>query len=341
MNAYKNYSYSLIFISIHSFLTFSVAVLVYKLGYGFDTFIHEATLNLIDKDGFVSPKPLYYLGQYSLIIIFHKLFFIPISLLNKFLLPILSSILLPSAIYLSLKQLATNQKTVFISTVSLLAIPFSIFIISTPQNLAFLFLILALLMGLICKDLICLITIYLLALASLLTQPIAGIPAIIFSVVLTVYHCDFKQYKRIVILLLFCLSSIALPLSLIVVNKSLKITAVLDGFKNSFINLFSTAVPSQDNFILNFTYLYAYNVKFILLIIILTGIFWTIRNRNEYKILIVYLGMSLSLLISYFLCSILKFDFLISYEHADFVNRILITAALFSLPFVLLSNKIS
>ena len=81
---------------IHYFLAFSIAFIIYQIGYGFDPFIHQATMELIDKQGYVLPKPLYYLGQYSLVVIFHKLSGISIYLLNKLLVPLLAALFLQS-----------------------------------------------------------------------------------------------------------------------------------------------------------------------------------------------------------------------------------------------------
>ncbi|MHB8904376.1 MAG: hypothetical protein ACYC40_04750, partial [Patescibacteria group bacterium] len=53
----------LFLISLHYFLSLLIAVIIYKIGYGFDPFIHQATMELIDKKGLVAPKPPYYLGQ--------------------------------------------------------------------------------------------------------------------------------------------------------------------------------------------------------------------------------------------------------------------------------------
>ena len=83
----------LICLSIHYFLSFSVAAIVYKIGYGFDPFIHQATMELIDKNGLVTPKPFYYLGEYGLILVLHRLSGLSIYLLNKFLVPVFGAIL--------------------------------------------------------------------------------------------------------------------------------------------------------------------------------------------------------------------------------------------------------
>jgi len=108
-------------------LVTSVVLIIYTIGFGFDPFIHEATEKLIASQGFVDPKPLYYLGQYSLIVILHKIFLIPISILNTWLVPVLTSIFLPPALFSAIKNFGTQTKTALLSTLFILILPFSFF----------------------------------------------------------------------------------------------------------------------------------------------------------------------------------------------------------------------
>ena len=72
----------------------------------------EATMDIIKEKGFIDPKPLYYLGFYGLIIILNKALFIPILLLNKFLVPVLAAIFLPKAIFDFLQTKFENEKSI-------------------------------------------------------------------------------------------------------------------------------------------------------------------------------------------------------------------------------------
>ena len=73
LNIYFKKKYSLILIILHAFLSFSLIAIIYKIGYGFDYFIHNTSLDLIKKKGILDPKPFYYLGHYALIIILNKI----------------------------------------------------------------------------------------------------------------------------------------------------------------------------------------------------------------------------------------------------------------------------
>jgi hypothetical protein len=137
-------------------------------------------MELIDKKGIVTPKPFYYLGEYGLIVIFHKLTGISIYLLNKFIVPVLAAIFLPLAVYRFTDQNIHNRSS-WLTVLFILSLTFSPFILSTPQNLSYLFLILAITFGLT-KD--GLPWSFILALATLAIHPLTGIPAIIWWLVL-------------------------------------------------------------------------------------------------------------------------------------------------------------
>ena len=82
----------------HLFLTYSVAAIIYPLGFGFDGFIHRATEVWIQNNGFITPKQPYYIGQYSLIVWLSNLTAIPIFYLDVYLVPILSALILPGIV---------------------------------------------------------------------------------------------------------------------------------------------------------------------------------------------------------------------------------------------------
>ncbi|MBU4014939.1 hypothetical protein KJ878_01920 [Patescibacteria group bacterium] len=337
--AIKQYS-NIILISLHYFLSFSICWIVYKIGYGFDQFIHQATMDLIDKAGEVHPKPFYYLGQYSLIIILHKITFISIEWLNKLLVPALAAVYLPAAIYHALTKWFEDKKTNLLLIITLLIFPFSFFILTTPQNLAYLLLILIIFLGLTCSNVFELLIIYLLAITALAIQPIAGIPAILFAALLTVFHGDKVKIKKYLYLLIFLLSIITLPIAFLIfengynISNSLKMAMEASG---SMLPLLKFNLPEQENFILNFIYLYWFNLKIIIGLISAAGIIIACRSLKLCKLFMIYLIMSISLLASYLITKKLSFGFLIEYERGDYPDRILIIAIFFLAPFLLTS----
>ncbi|MDD5290876.1 MAG: hypothetical protein PHZ04_02050 [Patescibacteria group bacterium] len=325
----------LLLISLNCFLSLSVAVIVYKIGYGFDPFIHQATAALIDKIGAVYPKPFYYLGQYSLIIILHKITALPIVWLDKLLVPALAAILLPNAIFQFLKKCFSHDKVNLLLPLAILVLPFSFFIATTPQNLAYLFLFLAILYGLTVSERKELAIIYIFALASLACHPLAGLPALFFALTLTAYHSNKDRLKKYFYILVFIFSSLSLPLAFYFVNKNSGASDLAETATTSDI-LEKITIPGRENFILNFIYLYAFNLKTIIIILILSGLFIAYRNRQNCKIYFLNLIIAISLAVAYILTSRLPFNFLISYERSDYLERILSLIVIILLPFIII-----
>ncbi|MDD5031464.1 MAG: hypothetical protein PHR36_00245 [Patescibacteria group bacterium] len=322
-------------ISLHYFLSFSAAVIIYKIGYGFDPFIHQATAELIDKTGAVYPKPFYYLGQYGLIVILHKITTLSIVCLDKLLVPALAALFLPGAIFQFLKKCFSQEKVNLLLPLAILILPFSIFIITTPQNLAYLFLFLTILYGLTCSSQKELAIVYIFALAGLACHPLAGLPALFFALALTAYHSNQDKLKKYFYLLIFIFSSISLPLAFYFVNKNNGVADPAEAAISPDI-LEKITIPGKENFILNFIYLYAFNLRTLIAVLILIGLFIAYRHRQNCKIYFPNLIIAASLIIAYVLTNKLPFNFLISYERGDYSERILSLIVIFLLPFVII-----
>ncbi|MCK5416598.1 hypothetical protein KAI92_04180 [Candidatus Parcubacteria bacterium] len=340
INIIQNKKNSLFLITFHYLLSFSVAVIVYKIYYGFDPFIHEAALKLIDQNGFVSPKPFYYLGQYSLIIILHKLTFIPIYFLNKFLVSFLAAIYLPYFSVQLLKKWFNDYRSILLTILFLLIFPFTIFIITTPQSFAYLFLFLIIILSLNIKNYFDLCVIALLSLVAFITQPIVGIPAIIFFIILVIYNLDNKKRKKYYYLFSYLIIIISLPLAFFLLEKNQSKTSEKISFLDNLSNVFilpEFSIPSEENFILNFIYLINNNLFALFILIISFGIYLFLKHQKECKIFSLFLYTSISLYISFILTKTLPFNFLIFYERSNYTDRILTISIIFLLPFILIS----
>ncbi|MCK4554034.1 hypothetical protein KAU19_03655, partial [Candidatus Parcubacteria bacterium] len=332
----KNNNGTIFLISLYYFLSFSVCWIIYKIGYGFDPFIHQATMDLIDKTGSVEPKPFYYLGQYSLIVILHKITALPIVWLDKLLVPILAAMYLPITLYKVLIKWFEDKRSVILAVLFLLILPFSFFIITTPQNFAYLLLFLIILLGLTCSNISGLIIIYLLALTALIIQPIAGIPALLFASLLNIYHSDqSNKLKKIYYLLIFIVSTIALPSAFYWIENNHFAGIMQASPLQNLLSLPKLIAPNQENFILNFIYLYGFNLKLIIALIAIAGLIIAYKYKRQCQIFFIYLLMSIALGLSYALTKILPFNFLIDYERSNFPDRILLITAFFLLPFIL------
>jgi hypothetical protein len=331
-NKYQGHNLVLIILYL---ISFSIALIIYKIGYGFDPFIHQASMEAIDKLGKINPKNLYYNGYYSIVLIIHDLLQISIETVNKFFVPILAALSLPLALNVFVKHYFTKYKNTIISAMVLI-LPFSIFIISTPQNLAYLFLILSLILGTTLKRKY----IYLsgiLSLASFFIHPLAGIPALIFWLLIFIYKNKDKikkwQYKTL--LSLGSLASIiSIPLAFVLMGQS--------SFNINFgtIGQFSLFWPSGENLWLNFSYLYGFNTFIFILILILFGLLIYLKNyKNAPKIFTLTNILGLSFFLSYLLSQGLNFEYLIDYERGYYKQRILIISIIFFLPMIITSFK--
>lgn len=178
---------SLPLVGTHLFLFFSVALVVYKYGYGYDSFIHQTAEHIIDSTGLLLPKTPYYLGQYSLVVSLHRLVGIPIVLLDQLLVPALAALSLPVLAAELLTPTSEHGKPGLSYgawlALAVILIPFSSFIVTTPQGLAnlfFLWIVLGAFPLLVQKNVpwhvphLCFV-----ATAALLTHPLSGIPSFI------------------------------------------------------------------------------------------------------------------------------------------------------------------
>jgi len=335
----------LILISSHYFLTIAVAVIVYKIGYGFDPFVHEATMKLITEHGFVVPKTPYYLGQYGLIVILHKISGLSLILLNKFLVPVLAAALLPTAIYkfvkkINLKSINKNNSG-WLATIITLSLISPLFIVTTPQNLSYIFIILALLSGLSEEKSLRAIIFSLTAAAI---HPLAGIPALIWSLWLLLKKYSIKKLLNTHLLNFFIsLTTIFLvPLALFFASgKKLNNYQInFELIKNSLHNFFMFGSAGQEDWLLNLSYLLQKNYSLLIIVLIINGLIIFFRKKTEFNHLKNINGLLIigaSLIATFILSSQISFSELIVYEQAGYAKRILVIILLFFGPFVIIS----
>jgi len=327
----------LIALSFHYFLSLGIASVVYKIGYGFDPFIHQATMELIDKKGLVTPKPLYYLGEYGIIVVLHKISGLSIYLLNKFLVPLMAAIFLPVTAYRLTSQYGSKPSR-WLTPIFILILSFSPFIASTPQNLSYLFLILTIFFGLTKNNLLWPLV---LSLATLAIHPLTGIPAFCWVLILALYKNSGKiksSFYRIGKIILFLISSLTLPIALFISggNDFKKISWDFNLIIAPLKNLFSSLnTAGQENWLLNFIYFFSYNYNFYLIaIIVFSLIFFYKQKENRNFRSLVFINIALS--IAYLISSQIIFTDLINYEQSNFASRPLTLITIFFLPFITL-----
>jgi len=329
-------------ISIYYFLSFGAAAIIYKIGYGFDPFIHQATMELIASHGLVLPKTPYYLGEYSLIIILSKISGLTISFLNKFLVPFLAALFLPTALFNFLKRCVKTTPAIWLAILFLLILNFSPFIATTPQNLSYLFLILAVLAA--AADNFGQVLI--LSLASAAIHPLAGLPAVALTAMMALkkYANRIKAKKeKFIRTIIWLFAALSIPIALLFsAGANLNNGSAGKMFLTSFRNLFGTPGSSgREDWLINFVYLLVQNYHLIIILIIIGALGLISRSKilPEYFRIINrdFIFLSSALLGAYFISGQIIFNDIIAYEQAGYANRLPITIMIFLLPSIAVS----
>lgn len=304
------------------FSIFASATVLFPLGYGFDPFLHRATINHIAEYGTITPKPLYYIGEYAIELFENILGGIPIAIIDAFLVPLIAAITL---------TIAARRLPIGIA---ILLIALSNFVTTTPQSLAYLFTILTIVS--IPKSIERyrdLIAPSIFAIAALITHPIAGVPACFFVAFCATRILDRSPMKTVVRSLLAIGAATALPLMF--AAQAIMSHAPVGFSLNNLWKLNELPVSgflfSHGSTWFDALYLVIGNLSSIILVLAAVGIILRYRSRtapsNDTAI------MMIALCISFVLVSLgIDFSYLIDYERQDFALRLLLLATLFALP---------
>jgi len=346
-------------VGVQLFLAYGIATIVYGIGYGFDPFIHQEAQSLIAENGIVLPKTPYYIGQYALIVLLHKLFGFSLLWLDKLLVPLLAAFGIPLFLsewsFRTKKESLLTKKSIWLSFVYL-CIPFAFFINTTPQGLAtvlFLFIIIGSFALLTYRtDTIPLWLLWALGLASVVTHPLVGIPSLIFLTLLTheLYRTRIHHSVWVHRFILFCsilIGSIALPIVFFINGKiSTQLGALIKPLSqiqfSDLLTWFPLRVFLSENqyrsFFFEFGYFIQENIWWMLSLIILLMVYWlTVRSRYSY--LRVYgLSAIIFLLNAIILSVFIEFPGLIQYENQAYASRLFHTAFLTASPLLLLAG---
>ena len=326
------------------------AILVFPLGFGFDPFIHLATEEHIAQFGTITPKPLYYVGQYALVLFAHHAFSIPIATLNALLVPLLAALLLPLAWFSAATHLLKDKNAGAATLAAIFLLPLSSFILTTPQGLAnlwVLLLVLAAIPGLVRDERLALRSLgaggplALPALAALVTHPIAGIPAMLFVILLASdpRRNDNRVPAHLVFWSTVVAGSVAIPLSF--VANALRSSGTLglsldtlDPFET--LDTLSVFFSNRFNPLLDFVYLYGLNATALFLALAAAG-YWISRRQMHGALRILALMAAMLAVNWAILSTAVDFSFLIDYERQNFAARLVPMILFFLSPLVILA----
>lgn len=302
------------------FMGTALPALLYPLGYGFDPFLHRATVSHILEFGTITPKPLYYIGEYALLLFGAKIGQLPLFTLDVFLLPTLFALFVPAAV--------SREKH---ATLFFALLPFAGFISTTPQALSFLFTFLTILVTapkLLRGEKIDVMLGGIFAVAAAFAHPLSGSIAVLYVLMLA-----FKD-NRILRGILTAFVAIDLPVAFLL--QAYKAHADLHLAFPSFadvkaipLTLFLGTGYSAPG---DIAYLIINNLFIGILIASIVVLVVHRKNAGTFFIPALVAGGGFA---SFFILSLFfHFDYLISYERLDFTLRILTIVTLFLLPYL-------
>jgi len=165
-----------------SMLATTVAATVYAIGFGFDPFIHQATENNIFTYGEMTPKPPYYLGQYAFITILARMLGGHVNLIDIWLVPLAFAVVIPVAYWSLRRSFGWDSPLAAAACVPLLALPLSSFVMTTPQGLANILLLITTFILLVSATTnhVRRLVPAMLAVATISIHPLAGVPLLLF-----------------------------------------------------------------------------------------------------------------------------------------------------------------
>jgi hypothetical protein len=341
----------------HLFLSTSITLFIYSIGYGFDPFLHQAAESIIDQQGSVLPKTPYYLGQYSLVVLLHKLLGFSLLWIDRLLVPVLFSLGAPLLIILGLDQKERVNFSFPLTWLALilLVVPFSALLVTTPQglgNVFFLFLVISFFTSFFSQSytipnwLLVLFT-----LAALMTHPLVGIPAFIL-LALGLYEkykdqLSLPQFAhRLVLTSLFVLGSVSAS-AMFLLNSAIskEFTTSIKPLHDITLADITAWLPLQlfptesqyRSFFYEFGYFFSENIWWLLTAFLLLASYWLLM-RSKYSYFRVFALLALILIVNATLVSAaLSFPELIQYETQEYSRRLFTMAYWAMMPFLFIA----
>jgi len=313
----------IVLLPLFATLVGGVALAAFRAGYGFDPYIHQAAEKFIQEHGFLAPRTFYYIGQYAIVLFTSAVTAAPIEWIDRLLVPVAAT-LLPLLAYSALVTRKSQPNFAAIGALGLFALPFSSWSATTPQSLANLFLLAALLAALGNSHLS---TIALFSSAALAVHPIVGIPALVFTAILALRRIVQPPLRRALFLGLVVTGVIALPaLFLLAGGGQFTVSGIPDYL------VWSAYLKNRFDPFRDLAYAWIWNAPFALAIGALVG--W-IAIRKQ-KIPYTAAGF-VTLATAAAVAGFVSFPKLPIYEQGDYGVRLAGVAALFFIPLFLLA----
>lgn len=342
----KSKKTNLLLTILHTSIMLSVVFLIFKYGYGFDPHIHEATERWIKSNFFITPKQPYYIGQYMLVISTNLITKLPITWLDRSIVPIFASITVPLSTYFILAKNGFNKK-LYPAILLISLSPLSFFIFTTPNNFA-------LLVSFIIGSWIWYENKHsdkytntfgiILNIFNISIHPIIGLPMLVIYLFSILYKKINSKKTIFHTTYIFCLT-LTVPLALYfnsILNKGS--LALKNTFLNTkdFFTIFSRPhyiLIERGPELLKLLYYYRDILKPLIVITIVTGVFLTIKKYKK-NISYFFISTFLALLLSAFLIiTSIEFKDVISYDQKLYGTRLLDLSLILFLPFLAIAIR--
>jgi len=322
-----------ILLSIFILLSITLlAPLIYKLGYGFDGFLHQASERVLLETGTLNPKPFYYIGQYVFVTWLARIFDVSFTSIDRFLVPISALFFLVSASFVF------REKKPRALLLLPLLLPLGAFVTTTPQSFAYVLGLIALGLALASRSrALSMLPALLFAAWSLATHPLAGLPFVGATLLILLAQKETQGdvaqlIKKSFLGLLVFLTSISVPLAFYLQDK-------LSGqsrswqwqslnWQNLRTNVLNALTPPINHVALWADWA-AYTEFFLPMILVLlaTLAIWKGREHRGSSAVLTCSAIGLTVA-GLFLKTVGDFSFLIDYERGNYADRLFLVAML-------------
>lgn len=306
--------------------TVVITPLLYRIGYGFDGFLHVAGELILAKTGTLSPKPPYYMGQYVFVAWLAQLFDLEIARVDRWLVPVASALLLPMAAFVTLRRHTSMLA-------ALVLVPIGALIATTPHGFATTLGIVALLLTINAGRSHSSLPSILFAAWAALTHPLVGLP--ILCAVIAAVLWRRQGWLRWLGLPAAIVAGISVPLLFGLASRagagasaSVDFTKLFD--LNAWHSLLVGFLPWVPNRYALWPQASVWVEKLLPWVVAVFAIL-ALRRKDEKN-----LSFAVASASTFIAASILKlagdFGFLIDYERGNYADRLFLVAGLLLLP---------
>ena len=331
---------SLFLIAVYFFLLSSIALILYPLGFGYDPFLHQSTMQVIAETGTINPRLFLYLGQYGWTFFMQSLWQLPIFTINKLILPLAFSLFWPYSLYYGLRHgFRWSQKISLLGVLLSLFAGFNFAIMTTPQNLTFLLMaVFIFLLPIIKKERNYLYFSLALGIGVSTIHPLGGVPILYMTLLMSSKYWPLqKVYKKIAYTITLIISAFSLP-GLLAIYQHLTNHTWNQIFTWHPWPIFDLQWPrflSGYDFPINLLHNIWNNYFWIFIVLTAMGI-WLIITKHKYLFFKTHFILAILLTVNYLLARLfVSFSEQIDYEKNAYLLRIAYLIGLSLLPIFL------